>query len=127
MYIKNSKKLSKEKSQIKKIDRKIWWIETKVGWLRFISGKSVSEPLIYLVVIAPFFIFYLFFDKYLISKLSEQKLLKWLVIITLFFLSLYVFSIIDKKISKRIKFLEEKVNLLYKEKSNLIEIINYKS
>lgn len=105
--------------ELKKIDREIWWLEVKIGWLRFVSGKSVSEPLMYFLIIAPLFFVYLIFDKYLISKVLEEKLLRWVIVIVLILLSFYLMYILDKIVSRRVMFLEKKLNFLYKQRSKL--------
>ena len=123
-----------EEKQLKKIERQIWWIETKVGWLRFVSGKIAgynsigSSPLLLYLPIAGFiFAVYVILDKFLISKLLIKKQLIVFFWIVLFLVFCFLGRILEKRTLSYINFLEQRLNFLYKKKSNLTEIINHKS
>ncbi len=119
---------SLEEKQLKKIERQIWWMEIKVGWLRFMIGKPefsqfrfVSIMYYFLIFIPLYFIYLVIDDFYILEKSSSI-----FVIILLFFLACVLGIILDKKIFRKIEFMDQRLSSFYKRKFDLIEIINNK-
>ena len=114
-----------EEKQLKKIERQIWWIETKIGWLRFVSGFSIITPIrffpiMYFLIICPLCIVY--FTIYHFYDLA--KIAKIFVISVLFLLACYFAYALDKKVLSKIKSIEQKLGSLYTKRRNLNDIIN---
>jgi hypothetical protein len=105
--------------KLKEIKRKIWCLELKIDWLKFIRIRCVAVTPMYFLPIIVSFVTYILVHKSLeFISVELQKPLNAVFIIILFFISWYWANALDKKVEKKISLLSKKINSLYKTKSN---------
>lgn len=118
-----SSKNNNTEIQLRKINREIWWLETKIDWLRFVStghgpGKMTD---LFLIILA--FVIYVVVGIFLMKQFGYEirynKSLHISFVVILFFISCYCSYLLSKEMAKKLKFLDKKLIILYKKRRNI--------